>query len=93
MGRAGETRPKRMAKKSKLWYFRVRGYFYALGPIEAPSAAAARRKANRMGFKPVAEVWETSREEMDQIFEQKQRMLEEFRRAGRGTEAMMMADI
>lgn len=76
-----------------MWFVRVCGYFYALGPIEAASAVDARRRANRMGFKPVAEVWETTREAMEFIFRENRRRVAEFECAGRGTEALMMADI
>ncbi|MEW6227270.1 MAG: hypothetical protein AB1700_04140 [Bacillota bacterium] len=76
-----------------MWYFRVRGCFYPIGPIEAASKSTARRKANRMGFKSVAEVWETTREEMESIAKQNQRQINEFRAAGKGTEAFMVADI
>jgi hypothetical protein len=83
----------RNQKENRLWYFRVRGYFYALGPIQARSAAAARRKASRMGFKPIAEVWETAQEEIDFIIKEKRRQINEFRAAGKETKALMIADI
>ncbi|MBC7107098.1 MAG: hypothetical protein H5T97_14310 [Firmicutes bacterium] len=46
-----------------------------------------------MGFKPVTAVWEITREEMEFIVRENQRQIEEVRRAGRGTEALMLADI
>mgnify|MGYP001489635656 CR=1 FL=1 len=76
----------------RLWYIRLKGCFYPLGPIEASSAKSARRKANKMGFKPIAEVWETTRQDMEFIQKERRRQIEEFRAAGRGTEALMMAD-
>jgi len=46
-----------------------------------------------MGFKPVVEVWETTRQDMEFIQKERRRQIEEFRAAGKGTEALMMADI
>ena len=80
-------------KEGRMWYVRLRGCSYPLGPIEAPSALAARRKANRLGIKPVAEVWETSREAIDSTVQERQRRIDELEQAGRGTGALVLADV
>lgn len=79
-------------RRSRLWYFTVPGYFYALGPIEATSKTAARKKAHEMGFPRVSAVWETSRREMEYIHQQRRRQIEEAANAD-GTSAIMLADI
>lgn len=62
---------------ARLWYFQIRNYAYALGPIEAPSKEEAQRRIKKMGYRPV-DVWETTRHEMDKIQAERERMKREL---------------
>lgn len=80
-------------RKERLWYVRLKGDFYPIGPIKATSATAARRIAKEMGYSPIAEVWETTREDMDYIAQERNRVRNEFQRAGRAVESVMATEM
>lgn len=53
----GPRSSERRLSMTRRFYFRVKGYFYAIGPISARSKTEARHKARALGFTCIREVW------------------------------------